>query len=146
MAYSYARFGHKLLKILSESLYSLNSVIYKIHLAAPAQFTQYGVPDHKPAVFGDVGLNGISLFGGAVQHAHIPYSHQGHMQCARNGSSRQGEHVYAAFKLLYALLMRNAEALLFIHNQQPQILKGHILCQKRMRTRNYIYAALPEAG
>ena len=88
MAYAYTRLRNELLKALGKGFYALNTVIYEINLASPAQFAHYCVPYHCAAVFSDIGLNRISLLRRAVYNAHIPYAHKGHMQSARNRSGR----------------------------------------------------------
>ncbi len=57
------------------------------------------------------------------------------MQRARDGRGGQREHVDARLERLEALFVGDAEALLLVHDHQPQILKGNILRQQPVRCR-----------
>ena len=67
------------------------------------------------------------------------------MQSARDRRRSEGQDVHLGAELLDALLVRHAEALLLIHDQQPQVLDRHVIAQQAVRTDHQVYAAVGQA-
>ncbi len=74
-------------------------------------------------------------------HAHIAQADERHVQRAGYGSGGHGEHVDIFADFLEALFVRHAEALLFIHDEQAQIVKLHVLGKQAMRSDDHVHFA-----
>ena len=78
-------------------------------------------------------LNRQPVLGRRLDHGHIPQPDQRHVQRARNRRRRHREHVHVPAHLLQPFLVRHAEALLLIHDQQSQIVKMHVARKQPVR-------------
>ncbi len=85
-------------------------------------------------------LNRQPVFRRRLDHRHIAQSHQRHMQRPRNRRSRHRQHVHVLAHFLDALFVRHAEALLFVHHQQPEILKFHVFRKQPVRPDHDIHS------
>ena len=70
---------------------------------------------------------------------HVPNAGQRHIERARDGRCRQGKHVHGLGKLLERLLVGYAEALLLVHNEQPEVLKLDLLVKQLVRADDDIH-------
>ena len=78
-------------------------------------------------------MDGDTIFGWRLDHAHVTQTDQRHMQCAWDRRSRHGKHIHFFLELLETFLVTHAETLLFINNQQSQIGKLDVLRQNAVR-------------
>ncbi len=69
----------------------------------------------------DHGLNRHAIFGRSLDHAHVAQADQRHVQGARDGRGRHGEHVDLLAHLLDALFVADAEALFFVDDEQAEV-------------------------
>ena len=104
----------------------VHSVVEIVHLPVPAQFPPDSVRNDPIIVLQHIGLHRAAILGSFLNDRHIPDAGHRHIQRPRNGRSRQGEHVHIGGHLLDALLLRHAEALLLVHDEQPQVTEGHV--------------------
>ncbi|MBA7483687.1 hypothetical protein ES707_19204 [subsurface metagenome] len=88
----------------------------KEDLTIAFQLTEYGFSDQLVIIFGNVGLNRQAFFGRGFHSAHIPYSHQGHVEGAGDGGGAQGEDIYLLPHLFEVFLMGDTKALLFVND------------------------------
>ncbi len=80
-------------------------------------------PDH-------VGLDRQAILGRRLDDRHVADAGQRHVQRPRNRRRRHRQDVDALLELLDALLVGDAEALLFVHDQQPQVAELDVLRQQ----------------
>ena len=100
---------------------AFHAVVHEVDLAAALQFLLDGGLDQLVVPTGDDGLNRHAVFGRSLDHAHVAQADQRHVQRARNGRGRHGEHVHLLAHLLDALFVAHAEALLFVDDQQAEV-------------------------
>ena len=81
----------------------------------------------------DVGLNREAILRRRLDDRHVADADQRHVQRARNRRRRHRQHVDLLAHLLDALLVRDAEALLLVDDQQAEIAELHVLRQQPMR-------------
>ena len=124
----YCIFG-QLLNVGRNFIDSLHSVIDIVHLAVSGQLACDRLTNHLIVVFHHIGLDGKTIHRRLLKYAHVPDPYQAHMQGPGNGRCRQSQHVNIFLELFDLFLVRHPEALLFIDNQQSQILKLYILGQ-----------------
>ena len=118
-----------------------NAVVQVVHLPAALQFAAHGVAQHIPVVLHDEGLHRDAVLRRLLDRRHIADAGQCHVQRARNGRGREREHVDRAAHLLDVLLVRHAEALLFIDDEQAEVFKLDVLLQQLMRADHKIALA-----
>src|SRR3972149_5945621 len=66
-------------------------------------------------------------------HRHVAHAGERHVEGARDRRRREREHVHRGAQLLHPLLVRDAEAVLLVHHEQPQALELHVLGQEPVR-------------
>ena len=79
-----------------------------------------------------IGLHRPPVLGRLLDDRHVPDAAHGHVQRAGDRGGRQGQHVHVGGYFLDPLLLRHAEPLLLVHDEQPEILEFHILGQHPM--------------
>ncbi len=124
----------------------LDAVVQIIDLAAALQLAPDGVSQHVPIVLHDEGLHREAILRGLLDSGHVADAGERHVERARDGRGREGQHVHAAGKLLDMLLVGHAEALLLVHDQQAEILELHVLAQQPVRSDHEIALAGGEVG
>ena len=115
------RFGNQRLKFGGDFPNGIDAVVDEIDLAAAFQFllnrglNQFFIPTC------DYGLNRHAIFGRSFDHAHVAQAYQRHVQGARDGRGRHGEHVDLLAHLLDAFFVADAEALFFVDDEQAEV-------------------------
>ena len=74
-----------------------------------------------------------AIFGRSFDHAHVAQADQRHVQSARNGRGRHGQHVHLLAHLLDALFVADAEALFFVDDEQAEIGKFDVFGKNAVR-------------
>ena len=133
---------HKGLNTASHLVNIRYTIVYIIHLTVSCQLAVDCLTHHLLIVFHHIGLNGSPVHRRLLQHTHIPYAAHSHIQGAGNGGGRQSQYIYRREFLFDLLFLCHAEALLLIHNQQPQILKANVLADNPVRTYQQIHPAV----
>ena len=121
---------------------ALHPVVEIVNLPSPAELLPHGVLQDGPVVFQHVGLDWLAVRRGLLDGGHVPEARQGHVQRPGNGGGGEGQHVYLAAHLLQAFLMGNAEALLLVDDEQPQVLELHSLLQQLVGADENVHPAL----
>ena len=116
-----------------------HAVVNEKNLAVARQLLFDDALDERLAEGSDGGLNREAVFRRRFDHAHIPQAHQRHVQSARNRRGRHGEHRDILAHLLEALFVRHAEALLFVDDQQAEVLKLDVLGEEPVRADHDIH-------
>ena len=123
---------HQLRDLVGYLVDVIDPVIHIEYLAAPGHFPGDGLPDQLIVVFHHIRLNGQTVLGRLLQHAHIPDSDEAHVKCPGNGRGGQSQHIHILLHLLDFFFVGDAESLLLINDQNAQILKLHIRRQYPM--------------
>ena len=111
----------------------VHAVVDEINLAAAIKFLLDRRLNQLLIPVRDHGLNRHAIFGRRFDHAHVAQPDQRHVQGARNGRGRHGEHVHFFAHLLDAFFVADAESLLFVDDQQSEIGKLHVLRKQTVR-------------
>ena len=99
----------------------LDAVVDEVDLAAALEFVLDGGLDQLFVPVGDDGLDRHAIFGRSLDDAHVAQADERHVQRARDGRGRHGEHVHFLAQLLQALFVAHAEALLFVDDHQAEV-------------------------
>ena len=105
----------------------------KENLSLPPQLVSDRLGNQRVIEFGDVGDNRFAKFGRRRDNTDIAHPHQGQMQGPRYRCCRQRQHIHRAFQPFQLLLVLDAEPLLFIEYQKPQIVECDVLLQQPVR-------------
>ena len=122
----HARRWDEFLDLGGDFVDGLDAVVHEVDLAAALQLDLDRRAHELLVEFRDDGLDRHAVFGRRVDDAHVAQADQRHVQRARDWRGRHGEHVDLAAHLLEAFFVAHAEALLFIDNQQAEIVKLHV--------------------
>ena len=80
-----------------------------------------------------------------VDDAHVAHARQRHLQGARNRRRREGQHVDLLAEVLDVLLVLDAKALLFVDDDEPEVLRRHVARQQPVRADKHVDFAAREA-
>ena len=89
--------------------------------------------DHRLVELHDVGLDRQPVLGRRLDDRHVANAGERHVERARDGRGGHRQHVHALAHLLDALLVRDAEPLLLVDDEQPEIPELHVLRQQPVR-------------
>ena len=110
-----------------------DAIVDEVDLAAPSQLVPDRPLDHRRVELDDVRLNRQPVLGWRLDDRHVANADERHVQRPRNRRRGHRQHVDALAHLLDALLVRDAEALLLVDDEQAQIFELHVLRQQPMR-------------
>ena len=125
---------------------ALDPVVQEIDLTAPVQLPEDHFAHQLVVVLLNIGLDRHPALRRIIDQGHIPDTRKRHVQSARDGGGREGEHVNVLLHLLDALFVRDPEALLFVDDQKPQLMEIYIFAQNLVRSDDNIYRALFQAA
>ena len=124
-----AGFGHQFLQFFRGLLDGADAVVQEENLAVAFHLAQDGLAHEVAAVLGHERLDGQAGLRRCVDHAHVAYAGEGHVQGARDRSGREGEDVHLGAHLLKTFLVGDAEAVFLIDDDQPEVVEPHVLLQ-----------------
>ncbi len=130
----YENFRHKPRNKKLHIIEALDPIMKIVHLPSPPYFSTDRFCYDLFIVFLDRSLYRQPVVWSRLQHRHIPYFEQGHMQRPRYGGCRQGKAVDGCFHFFEPFLVLHAEALLLVYDKQPQILEPYVVLQNSVRT------------
>ena len=123
------------------ALYVVHSVVQVIHLPAAVELLAHSVLQNAPVVLHYYGLHGHPVLRRLLYSGHVPYAGEGHVQRPRYGRGGEREHVHLTAHLLDMFLVRHAEALLLVHDEQPEVFELHVLLQQPVCAYHKVAAA-----
>ena len=127
MTYGDFRVGNRLLDPRGAGRDGLDVVVQVEHLTASAHFAADSLVNNGVVVLEHVGLDGLTVHRSLLYDAHVAQSAHRHVERSRNRRCREREHVDVLYKLLEALLLSHAEALLLVDDRKPQIAELNVL-------------------
>ena len=131
--HDHAGFRDEALDEVADRENRLDPVVNEVHLPAALELVPDGVGDDVRVELDDVGLNREPILRRGLDDRHVADAHERHVQRSRNRCRAQRQHVDLPAHLLDALLVRDAEALLFVDHQQPEVLELNVPRQQAMR-------------
>ena len=111
----------------------LDAVVDEVDLAAAFHLGADRPLDHCLVELDDVGLDRQAILRRRLDDRHVADAGERHVQRARDRRRRHRQHVHALAHLLDALLVRDAEALLLVDDEQAEVAELHVLRQQPMR-------------
>ena len=124
-----ARVGQQAAQLLGLGLDGLDPVVDEEDLAAAVELAQDGVADEAGGRLRDARLDGQPVLRRRLDDAHVAHADERQVERARDGRGRQRQHVDLGPQLLEALLVGDAEALLLVDHEQPQVAEADVLAR-----------------
>src|SRR5208283_4108971 len=124
--------------IISRFFYVPYPVMDEKYLAIPSQFSIDSL------LYSFAGIGGYdtpdcnSFLRRGLNSSDLPDARQRHMQCPWNRRCCEGKDIDPLFKLFKPLLLGHTKAVLFVDDQQPDVMKMDLLVQEHMCSDNYI--------
>ena len=115
--------------LLADGFYTIIEII---NLSAAADFPVNSLTNKFGVIFHHIGLNGMPFLRRLLQKAHIANPRKAHVKRSGDRGCGKRQHIHVFSECLQLFLMRHAEALLLIHDNQPQILELDILGENPM--------------
>ena len=140
-----ARLGQQLDQLLEHVLDSFHLVVEVVHLAAPLQFAQHRFAHQAVGITVHEGLDGQPLLRRRGDDGEIAQAFQRHGERARDGRGGEGQHIHLGAQRLQLFLLSHAEAMLFVDDDQAQVLEVHILLDQLVRADDDIDFTLNQA-
>ena len=104
----------------------------EVDLPAAFEFDLDGRANELLVELRDDGLDGHAVLGRRLDDAHVAQPDERHVQRARDRRGGHAEHVDGGAHLLQPLLVAHAETLLFIDDEQAEVLELEALRQQRV--------------
>ena len=133
-----AGLGHQTTQLLGALFDGFHAVVHPEHLTLAQQLAANGFGSHTIVVRGHVRTNRLAIGRWRVEERHVANTDQAHLQRARNRRCRQGEYVHVGAHHLDGLLVLHAEALLFIHHQQAEVLETNVFLQQSVGSNHHV--------
>ena len=108
----------------------LDPVVQEERLAVALVLALERLLDELLVVLADVGLDRPAALGRGLDHADVAHPGQRHLQRARDRRGAHRDHVDPQLQLAQQLLLLDAEALLLVDDQQPEVLGAHVARQQ----------------
>ena len=128
-----ARFGHEPLQQVADREDRLDAVVNEVDLAAALELAADRAADDLLIELDDVGLNRQPVLRRRLDDRHVADADERHVQRARNRRRRHRQHVHLPPQLLDLLLVRHAEPLLLVDDEQAEIAELDVLRQQPVR-------------
>ena len=129
-----------------EGRQGLDAVVDHEHLATPAQLALDRLLDHPGVEPGDDRLDRQAVGGRRLDHGQIADPGHRHGQGPRDRGRRQRQDVDGLPELLQPLLVRHAEPVLLVDDQEPEVLEGHVLGEEPVGADHDVHRPRRQAG
>ena len=127
------RFGHEPRDQVPHRVDRLDAVVDEEHLPAALELRANRALDHRRVELHDLRLDRQPVARRRLDHRHVANADQRHVQRPRNRRRRHRQHVDLLPELLDLLLVRDAEALLFVDDEQAEVAEDDVLRQQPVR-------------
>ena len=123
----------------------LDAVVEEERLAAARLLALERLLDQPLVVLADVGLDRPPALRRRLDHGDVADARQRHLQRARDRRGAHRDHVDLQAQLAQQVLLLDAEALLLVDDQQPEVLRAHVAREQPVRADEDVRLALGEA-
>ena len=113
-------------------------------LPAAMMFAQQRLAHHHVVPFHHIGAHRQAIDRRGLDGGEFAQTRHRHLQSARDRRGRERQHVHVGAQLLELFLVRDAEALLLVDDDETEILELGLLRQDRMRAHDDVDVALTE--
>ena len=140
------RLGHDVAQAGGHLVDRLHAVVHEEDLAAARQFLQDRRADQAGVEARHVGAYRLPVDRRGLDHAQVAQAHHAHVERARDGRGRQGQHVHLVAQAFDLFLVRHPEAVLLVHYDQPQRLEPHVALEQAVRADHDVHLSARDPG
>ena len=138
--------GHSAAQALGRLVDRLDAVVEEERLPAARVLALERLLDELLVVLADVGLDGPAALRRRLDHVMSRMPGERHLQRARDRRRAHRDDVDLELQLAQQLLLLDAEALLLVDDQQPEVLRAHVAAESSaVRADEDVDLALVEA-
>ena len=141
-----ARLGHELGELRRDALDRLHAVVHEEDLTLAQQLAADRGGDLLVVARTDVREDRMPVLGRGLQRRHLADAGDRHLERARDRRRAHREDVDVRLELLERVLVLDAEALLLVDDQQPEVLEDHLLGEDAVRADHHVDRAVGEPG
>ncbi len=116
------------------------------HLAFAEELSADRAQRETLVVAADVGEHRLPILGRRVDRGHLPDAGERHLERPRDRRGRHRQDVDVRAEPLQALLVRHAEPLLLVDDQQPEIPERDVGAEQAVRADHHVHAARGDVG
>ena len=124
------RLGHEFGEVAGHGFDVADPVVDVEDLALAHEFASDRGLDLLVLAFADIGQHRVALLGRSRQGRHLTDPGHRHLQGARDRGRRHREHVDVRAQRLERLLVLDAEALLLVDDDEPEVLESHLSAEQ----------------
>ena len=139
------RVGHQALQQVTDREDRFHPVVDEIDLSAARHFVSHRARDDGRVELDDIRLDRESILRRRLDDRHVANADERHVQRPRNRRRRHRQHVDLLAHLLDALLVRDAEALLLVDDQQSEVFENDVFRKQAMRADDDVNLARGDA-
>ena len=137
--------GHELAHAPSDVLDVAHAVVHEERLALAEELTAQRLGDGALVELADVGEDRLAVRRRRLDHREVADAGERHLERARDGARREGEHVDAGREPLHRLFVGDAEALLLVDDEEPEVLERDVLGEQPVRADHDVDGAVRDA-
>ena len=138
--------GHELAQPVGRLVDRLDAVVEVERLAPAGDLALERGLDELLVVLADVRPDRAAALGRRLDHGDVAQPGERHVQRARDRRGRQREHVHLEPQRAEELLLRDAEALLLVDDDEPELLRDHVPGEDAVRPDQHVDLARGEVG
>ena len=127
MGHRHTGLGHPGLHFFGQAVYVLHAVVDHKHLASAGQFILYRLRQNHIVPLHELGLYRQAVYGRRVNQGDIPDSRHAQVQRPGNRRSAHAEGIHRQAELPETFLLLDAKLLLFVYDEQAQVLEMVLL-------------------
>ncbi len=136
--------GEEALQESRHRMDALHPVVDEEDLPAAADLFLDGPPDHLGVEARDGGANAQPILGRGLDGRHIPDPQHRHVEGPGNRGGGEREHVDFGAELFQPLLGAHPKALLFVHDEEPQVAEPDVRLQEPVGADDHIDGPVPQ--
>ncbi len=141
-----AGLGNQLRQTACGMLDRVDPVMHEEDLSVAQQLSTYCGGDHLLFELTNVGHHGMTVLGGRVHDRHVADAGHRHLERPGDRRCRKRQHVHARAQRLQLLLLLDAEALLLVDDDQPEVREGDVGLKQPVRPHDDIDLADRQIG
>ena len=138
--------GHQAVYHGLELVEALDAVVYDEYLAVAGHLEVDGLAHEVVVERGDGGEDGVAVGRRGIDIGEVAGAHERELQCARYGGGAHGEGVEVDAQLLELLFDGDAEFLLLVDYEQPEVFESDGLADELVGADDDVYLALGQVG
>ena len=140
-----AGLGHQVLDTAGDDVDVLHAVVHEEHLSLAQQLATDRLGDGALVELADIGQDRLALGRRRVEQRQVADAGEAHLERSRDRCRGEREHVDVGLQLLDRLLVGDAEALLLVDHEQPEVLEPHVARQQSMGADHHVDRSVGQA-